>query len=148
MPKRSFAKLSKGVQEGRMKIEVRTKNAMLLGNGLVAHIVKVQTYMKKHGRLPNAPLLTYTQLVELSGAKLAMIGIGNPLDEVMQAVHAPNAPKNMRGLTMFVRPKSGEIAYGAGRHDWHGINATNVKQYRKDVLDYNWEGVEFVATDV
>lgn len=131
-----------------MKLAVRTKNAMLLGNGLILHIRKVQEIQKKTGRLPIQPYPTYTQLVELTGAKLAMVGIGNPLDEVLTAVHGPEVPDNMRGLTMFVRPKNGEIAYGAGNHDWRGINAKNVIQYRKAVLEQDWADVEFVSTDL
>ncbi len=128
-----------------MNLPVRTKNAMLLGNGLVNHISKVQEFRKKHGKLPNHPYLTYTQLVEQTGAKLAMVGIGNPLDEVLTAVHEPGVHENMRGLTMFVRPKDGEIRYGAGDHDWRGINAKNVMQYRKEVLEQDWTDVEFIA---
>lgn len=128
-----------------MKLPVRTKTAMLLGNGLIAHVRKVQQYRTTQGKLPQQPYLTYTQLVEQTGAKLAMMGIGNPLDEAMQAVHEPGVPEKMRGLTMFVRPKNGEIAYGAGKHDWHGINAKNVMQYRKDVLDQDWTDVVFVS---
>lgn len=130
-----------------MNLIVRSKNAMLLGNGLIAHVRAVQAYRKTQGKLPQAPYLTYTQLVEQTGARLAMMGIGNPLDEAMQAVHAPGVPEKMRGLTMFVCPKNGEIAYGAGKHDWHGINAKNVMQYRKDVLDHDWTGVEFVSSE-
>ncbi len=96
---------------------------MLLGNGLIAHIRKLQEYRRNHTKLPAQPYLTYTQLVDQTGAKLAMVGIGNPLDEVMTAVHEPGVPQKMRGLTMFVRPKNGGIAYGTGNHDWHGINA-------------------------
>ncbi|HBD89839.1 MAG: hypothetical protein A2092_18605 [Rhodobacteraceae bacterium GWE1_64_9] len=131
-----------------MKLIVRSRNAMLLGNGLIRHVRTLQEYQKKHGKLPQTPYLTYTQLVDQTGARLAMMGIGNPLDEAMQAVHAPGVPEKMRGLTMFVRPKSGEIAYGAGKHDWHGINAKNVMQYRKDVLEQDWSGVAFVSTDL
>jgi hypothetical protein len=130
-----------------MKLHVRSKNAMLLGNGLIAHVRKLQDFRRKHAKLPNSPYLTYTQLVEQTGARLAMMGIGNPLDEAMQAVHAPGVPEQMRGLTMFVRPKNGEIAYGAGKHDWHGINGRNVMQYRKDVLDQDWSGVAFVSSE-
>lgn len=130
-----------------MNLPVRTRNAMLLGNGLIAHIRTVQAYLKKHGKLPSHPYLTYTQLVEQTGAKLALVGIGNPLDEVLTAAHEPDVPEKMRGLTMFVRPKNGEIAYGSGNHDWRGINAKNVMQYRKEVLDQNWADVTFVSID-
>ncbi|WP_347917118.1 hypothetical protein [Paracoccus marcusii] len=130
-----------------MKLRVRTRNAMLLGNGLIAHIRKVQEYRSKHGKLPAHPYLTYTQLVEQTGAKLAMVGIGNPLDEVMTAVHEPSVSEKMRGLTIFVRPKNGEIAYGTGNHDWRGINAKNVMHYRKDVLDQDWTDVAFTSTE-
>ena len=130
-----------------MKLPVRSKNAMLLGNGLIAHVRKLQDYHLKHGKLPSVAYLTYTQLVEQTGARLAMLAIGNPLDEAMQAVHAEGVSEKMRGLTMFVRPKSGEIAYGAGSHDWHGINAKNVMQYRKDVLEQDWTDVTFISTE-
>jgi hypothetical protein len=52
-----------------MNLPVRTKNAMLLGNGLIAHIRTVQEYRKKNGKVPQRPYLTYTQLVEQTGAK-------------------------------------------------------------------------------
>ncbi len=129
----------------RMKLPVRTKNAAMLGNGLIAHVRKVQEFRNKHGKLPQRPYLTYTQLVEQTGTKLAMVGIGNPLDEVMTAVHGPGVPEKMRGLTMFVRPKNGEIAYGSGNHDWRGIDAKNVMQYRSAVLEQDWTDVAFVS---
>jgi hypothetical protein len=130
-----------------MKLPVRTRNAMLLGNGLLAHVRMVQEYRKKHGTVPANRYLTYTQLVEQTGAKLALVGIGNFLDEVMVAIHAPDAPEKLRGLTLFVTDKTGSIAYGTGKHDWRGINARNAPQYRKDALDQDWSGVEFVATE-
>lgn len=131
-----------------MILPVRTKNAMLLGNGLIAHVRKVQEYRKKHGKLPQRPYLTYTQLVEQTGAKLAMVGIGNFLDEVMTAIHAPDAPPALQGLTLFVTDKTGFIAYGSGKHDWRGINSQNAPQYRKAVLDQDWSDVAFVSTGV
>ncbi len=130
-----------------MNMTVRTKNAMLIGNGLIAHIRMVQEYRKKHGKVPQRPYLTYTQLVEQTGAKLAMVGIGNPLDEVMTAIHAPDVPDKMRGLTLFVTDKSGTIAYGTGKHDWRGINAKNAPQYRAAVLEQDWTDVGFVSID-
>ena len=127
-----------------MKLPVRTKNAMLLGNGLIAHVRTLQEFRKKHGKLPQRPYLTYTQLVEQTGAKLAMVGIGNFLDEVMTAIHAPDAPEALRGLTLFVTDKTGSINYGTDR--WFGINAQNAIQYRKAVLEFDWSDVAFVAT--
>ena len=131
-----------------MKLPVRTKNAMLLGNGLIAHVRTVQEYRKKQGKLPQRPYLTYTQLVEQTGAKLAMVGIGNFLDEVMTAIHAPDAPEALRGLTLFVTDKTGFIAYGTGKHDWRGIDAKNAPAYRKAVLDQDWTDVAFVSAEV
>ena len=130
-----------------MKLPVRTKNAMLLGNGLIAHVRTVQEYRKKHGKLPQRPYLTYTQLVEQTGAKLAMVGIGSFLDEVMTAIHAPDAPEALRGLTLFVTDKTGFIAYGTGKHDWRGIDAKNAPAYRKAVLDQDWTDVAFISAD-
>lgn len=130
-----------------MKLPVRTKNSMLLGNGLIAHVRMVQEYRKKQGKLPQRPYLTYTQLVEQTGAKLAMVGIGNFLDEVMTAIHAPDAPEALRGLTLFVTDKTGFIAYGTGKHDWRGIDAKNAPAYRKALLDQEWTDLEFVSTD-
>ena len=129
-----------------MKLPVRTKQAMLLGNGLIAHVRTVQAFRKKHGKVPAKPYLTYTQLVEQTGAKLALVGIGNFLDQVMTAIHAPDAPEALRGLTLFVTDKTGFIAYGTGKHDWRGIDAKNAPQYRKEVLEFDWAGVEFVST--
>lgn len=130
-----------------MKLPVRTQNAMMLGNGLIAHVRTLQEFRKKHGKLPQRPYLTYTQLVEQTGAKLAMVGIGNFLDEVMTAIHAPDAPEALRGLTLFVTDKTGFIAYGTGKHDWRGIDAKNAPAYRKAVLDQDWTDVEFISTD-
>ncbi|MBN2630896.1 MAG: hypothetical protein JXR75_10205 [Rhodobacteraceae bacterium] len=130
-----------------MKLPVRTNNAMLLGNGLIAHVRMVQEYRKTHGKLPKRPYLTYTQLVEQTGAKLAMVGIGNFLDEVMTAIHAPDAPEALRGLTLFVTDKTGFIAYGTGKHDWRGIDAKNAPAYRKAVLDHDWADLAFISAD-
>ena len=126
-----------------MKLPVRTRNAMLLGNGLIAHVRMVQGYQKKHGKVPRHSYLTYTRLVEQTGAKLALVGIGNFLDEIMQAIHAPEVPEGMRGLTLFVTNANGEIDY-RGDH-WFGITARNALLYRKAVLDQDWSDVEFVA---
>lgn len=128
-----------------MQLNVKTKNAMLLGNGLIEHIRTVQAYRKKHGKLPQRPYLTYTQLVEHTGAKLALVGIGNFLDELMDAIHAPDAPTAMRGLTLFVTDKSGSIKYSTD--GWYGITAKNSVQYRKDVLEFDWSDVAFTAPD-
>lgn len=130
-----------------MKLPVRTRNAALLGNGLLAHVRKVQEYRKTHGKPPQRPYLTYTQLVEETGAKLALVGIGNFLDEVMAAIHAPDVPEKLRGLTLFVTDKTGSIAYGTGKHDWRDITAKTAPQYRKDVLEQDWSELEFIALD-
>jgi hypothetical protein len=127
-----------------MKLPVRTKQAMLLGNGLIDHVRTVQAFRTKHGKLPQRPYLTYTQLREHTGAKLAMIGIGNFLDEIMDAIHVPGVPEKMRGLTLFVTDVSGVIDYRGDR--WFDITAKNAMQYRKDVLEQDWSDVEFVAT--
>lgn len=128
-----------------MKLPVRSRNAMLLGNGLIAHVRTVQELRKKHGKPPQRPYLTYTQLVEQTGAKLALVGIGNFLDEVMIAIHAPGVPETLRGLTLFVTDKTGVISYEGDR--WFGINAGNAMAYRVGVLGQDWSGVEFVSTD-
>lgn len=128
-----------------MKLPVRSRNAMLLGNGLIAHVRTVQEFRKKHGKPPQRPYLTYTQLVEQTGAKLALVGIGNFLDEVMIAIHAPGVPETLRGLTLFVTDKTGVISYEGDR--WFGINAGNAMAYRVGVLGQDWSGVEFVSTD-
>ena len=127
-----------------MNLTVRTKNAMLLGNGLIAHVRTVQAFRRKHGKLPQRPYLTYTQLVKQTFASLALFAIANFLDEIMEAIHAPDAPEPMRGLTLFVTDKSGSIQYGTDR--WFGINAQNAMQYRKAVLEFDWSDVAFVAT--
>lgn len=130
-----------------MKLPVPTRNAMLLGNGLIAHVRSVQAFRKKHGKVPAKPYLTYTQLVERTGAKLALVGIGNFLDEVMTAIHAPQVPEALRGLTLFATDKTGSIAYGTGKHDWRGIDAKNAPAYRKAVLDQDWTDVAFISSD-
>ena len=129
-----------------MKLPVRTRNAMLLGNGLIAHLRKVQAYQKEHGKLPVHRYLTYTQLVERTGAKLALVGIGNFLDEIMVAIHASGIPEGMRGLTLFVTDKAGAITYGSG-DNWFDINAGNAMQYRQRALAQDWADVTFVATE-
>ena len=126
-----------------MKLPVRTVQAMQLGNGLIAHVRAVQEFRKKHGKLPQNRYLTYTQLVEQTGAKLAVVGIGKYLDEIMDAIHAPTTPERMRGLTLFVTDVSGVIDY-SGDH-WFDITAKNSMQYRKDVLEQDWSGVEFLV---
>lgn len=128
-----------------MRLPVPTRNAMLLGNGLITHVRTVQEFRKKHGKLPQRPYLTYSLLREQTGAKLAMIGIGNFLDEIMLAIHAPEASDKMRGLTLFVTDVSGVINYSGDR--WFDITAKNSTQYRKDVLEFDWSDVAFTATD-
>ena len=128
-----------------MKLPVRTRNAMLLGNGLIAHVRMVQDYQKRHGKVPKNRYLTYTQLVEQTGARLALVGIGNFLDEIMEAIHAPEAPEGMRGLTLFVTNAKGDIDFG-GDH-WFAITPKNAMQFRKAVLDHDWSDVEFIVPD-
>lgn len=126
-----------------MKLPVHTNNAMLLGNGLIAHVRTVQAFQSKHGKLPQRPYLTYTQLVTGTGARLALVGIGNFLDEIMHAIHAPEIPKATRGLTLFVTDKAGSINYSTD--GWYEITAYNAVQYRKDVLGFDWSDVAFTA---
>ena len=123
------------------QIKMRVANSWL-----IAHVRTVQEFRKKHGRPPQRPYLTYTKLREQTGAKLAMIGIGNFLDEIMLAIHAADAPEKMRGLTLFVTDVSGVIDYRGNR--WFEITAKNAMQYRKDVLEFDWSGVEFVSTSL
>lgn len=129
-----------------MKLQVRTHNAMLLGNGLIAHIRTVQEFRKKHGKLPARPYLTYTQLRDQTKASFAMVGIGTFLGELMVAIHAPDVPAAMHGLTLFVTPKGGSIDFSIGNDDWYCINAANSMQYRQAALAHDWTGIEFVAT--
>jgi hypothetical protein len=128
-----------------MKLPVRTTQAKLLGNGLIAHVRTVQAFRKTHGKLPQRPYLTYSQLVDQTGAKLALVGIGNFLGEVMVAIHAPDAPDAMRGLTLFVTPRDGQIDFSKGAEEWYGITPKNAPQFRKAVLDFDWSDVEFVS---
>lgn len=128
-----------------MKLPVRTRNAMLLGNCLIAHVRMVQDYQKRHGKVPANRYLTYTQLREQSGAKLAMVGIGNFLDEIMEAIHAPGATEGMRGLTLFVTNANGDIDY-SGDH-WFEITPKNAMQYRKAALEQDWSDVAFIVSD-
>lgn len=126
-----------------MSLPVPTQNAMLLGNGLIAQVRKVQDHQRAHGRPPQRPYLTYTQLVEQTGARLALVGIGNFLDEIMDAIHAPSVPPGLRGLTLFVTNAKGQIDY-RGDH-WFGITPQNALQYRKSVLDQDWTSIAFVS---
>lgn len=126
-----------------MKLPVRTKQAMLLGNGLIAHVGMVQTAIKKTGNPPKNRYLTYTDSIRSTGATVIPRGIGLHLDHVMDAIHAPGAPEKLRGLTLFVTDVSGVIDYSGDR--WRA--AQNALQYRKDVLDQDWSDVEFVMTE-
>jgi len=130
-----------------MKLPVRTAQAMLLGNGLIAHVRTVQEFRKKHGKLPQRPYLTYTQLVEQTGAKLALVGIGNFLGEVMLAIHAPEVPEALQGITLFVTPKDGQIDFSKGAEEWYGITPRNAPQFRKAVLDFDWSDIAFTVQD-
>ena len=127
-----------------MKLPVPTRNAMLLGNGLIAHVRMVQSVIKKTGKPPKNRFLTYTDLIENTDATVIPIGIGQQLDHVMDAIHAAGVPEKLRGLTLFVTDVSGVIDYG-GDH-WFDITAANSMRYRKDVLDQDWSDVEFVST--
>ncbi|MGV8987600.1 MAG: hypothetical protein ACOH2H_15110 [Cypionkella sp.] len=127
-----------------MKLPVPTRNAMLLGNGLIAHVQMVQSAIKKTGKPPKNRYLTYTELIEDKGATVIPIGIGQQLDHVMDAIHSASVPEKMRGLTLFVTDVSGVIDYG-GDH-WFDITTANSINYRKDVLDQDWSDVEFVST--
>lgn len=129
-----------------MKLAVSTDNARRLGNGLVAHVRRVQDYIKKHGKPPQKPYLTYTDLVAATGANLALVGIGNFLEEIMVAIHAPGVPEALRGLTLFVTDKTGRIDYDGNMAGWRGINSTTSMQFRKAVLVHDWSDVEFVVS--
>ena len=128
-----------------MRLSVRTRNAMLLGNGLIAQVRKVQDHQITHGKPPQRPYLTYTQLVEQTGARLALVGIGNFLDEIMDAIHAPGVPPGLRGVTLFVTNAAGQIDY-RGDH-WFDITPGNALQYRRAVLEQDWAGITFVSTE-
>lgn len=128
-----------------MTLSVRTRNAMLLGNGLIAQVRKVQDHQRTHGKPPQRPYLTYAQLAKQTGARLALVGIGNFLDEIMDAIHAPGVPPALRGLTLFVTNAKGQIDY-TGDH-WFGITPQNALQHRKAALDHDWSDMAFVATD-
>lgn len=124
-----------------MNLLVPTRNAMLLGNGLIAHVRKLQAHMKTSGGLPKDRYMTYTQLIEGTGATVIPQGIGHQLDHIMDAIHAEGLPEALRGLTLFVTDASGVISY-SGDH-WYGITAQNSLQYRKAVLEQDWSAVAF-----
>lgn len=128
-----------------MKLPVPTRNAMLLGNGLIDHVRKVQEFRKKHGKLPQHSYLTYSELIETTEATVIPRGIGQQLDRVMDAIHALGVPENLRGLTLFVTDASGVIDYSGDR--WFDITAKNAPAFRKDVLDFDWSDVTFTAPD-
>lgn len=127
-----------------MKLTVPTRNAMLLGNGLIAHVRMVQSAIKETGKPPKNRYLTYTELIENTGATVIPIGIGQQLDHVMDAIHAASVPEKLRGLTLFVTDVSGVIDFSGGR--WRDITKANSMDYRKEVLDQDWSDVEFVST--
>lgn len=127
-----------------MKLSVPTRNAMLLGNGLIAHIRMVQMVIKKTGKPPKNRFLTYTELIEKTGATVVPIGCGQQLDHVMDAIHAAGVPEKLQGLTLFVTDVSGVIDFSVDR--WRDITKANSMHYRKEVLDYDWSGVEFVSS--
>lgn len=126
-----------------MKLPVPNRNAMLLGNGLIAHVRTVQEAIRKTGKLPQRRYLTYTQLIEASGARVIPRGIGQHLDHVMDSIHAAGVPEKMRGLTLFVTDVSGTIDFTGDR--WFEITPQNSQRYRQDVLALDWTGVEFVS---
>lgn len=128
-----------------MKLTVRTNNAMLLGNGLIAHVRKVQDHLRTHGKPPQRPYLTYAQLVEQTGARLALVGIGAFLDEIMDAIHSPGMPPALRGLTLFVTNAKGQIDYN-GDH-WFEITTRNALHYRKAVLEHDWTNITFISNE-
>lgn len=127
-----------------MRLPVPTRNAMLLGNGLIAHVRMVQSAIKKTGKPPKNRYLSYTDLIEKTGATVVPIGIGQQLDHVMDAIHAAGVPEKLRGLTLFVTDVSGVIDFSGDR--WRDITKMNSMHYRKEVLDYDWSDVEFVSS--
>lgn len=128
-----------------MKLPVPTRNAMLLGNGLIAHVRTLQAHLKTRGGLPKDRYTTYSQLIRDSGATVIPLGIGQQLDHVIDAIHARGVPENMRGLTLFVTDASGVISF-SGDH-WFGITALNAMQYRKAVMAQDWSEVAFTLAD-
>lgn len=130
-----------------MKLPVRTKNAMLLGNGLIAHVRKVQEHQNKHKKVPDWRYMTYTQLRLQTAATFAMVGIGQFLGEIMSAIHADDMPKALHGLTLFVTPVGGHIDFSKGPEEWFGITPANAPEYRKAVLGFDWSDVAFTAPD-
>jgi len=128
-----------------MKLPVHTTQAMLLGNGLIAHVRMVQDYWKKHNNLPKNRYLTYAELIETTKATVIPRGIGLHLDHIMDAIHAPGVPEKMRGLTLFVTDVSGVIDFSGNR--WRDITKKNSMNYRKDVLDFDWSDVSFTVQD-
>jgi hypothetical protein len=124
-----------------MKFLVPTGNAMLLGNGLIAHVRMVQSAIKKTGMPPKNRYLTYTELIENTEATVIPRGIGQQLDHVMDAIHAAGVPAKLRGLTLFVTDVSGVIDYSGDR--WRDITAKNAMHYRKDVLEQDWSDIVF-----
>ena len=128
-----------------MKLTVPTRNAMLLGNGLIDHAQKLQLYQKTKGGLPKDRYTTYTKLIEETGATVIPQGIGHQLDHVMDALHAAGVPEKMRGLTLFVTDAAGAINY-SGDH-WYDITSLNSMQFRKAVLEQDWKNVTFILTD-
>lgn len=128
-----------------MKLPVPTRNAMLLGNGLIAHVRMVQSVIKKTGKPPKNRFLTYTELIDKTGATVVPIGIGQQLDHVMDAIHAAGVPEKLRGLTLFVTDVSGVIDFSGDR--WRDITAKNSLNYRNDVLDFDWLDFAFTVQD-
>ena len=131
-----------------MMLPVRTQHAAQLGNGLIAHIRTVQAFIKTNGKPPARPYLTYTQLRDQTGAAIALVGIGNFLGELMKAIHAPDVPPTMHGLTLFVTPQGGQIDFSAGADEWYGITRLNSLQYRKAALGHDWADVSFVVAQI
>ena len=83
-------------------------------------------------------LLTYDELRRLSGQSFAVVGIGQHLQRIVDALYERGLP---HGLTLLVWSKEGKIDYGAG--EWYGITPQNALEHRKQVVDYDWSRVEF-----
>ena len=76
-----------------------------------------------------------------------MVGIGNSLGELMEAIHATDIPLALQGLTLFVMPKDGRIDLSKRADDGYGVEAAKVPAFRKAVLEFDWSDVAFTAPD-
>jgi hypothetical protein len=110
--------------------------ACRLALALAAHARQLKEAPRARQRL-----LTYDELRRCSGQSFAVVGIGQHLQRIVDALHDQGLPY---GLTLLVWSKEGRIDYQAG--EWYGISPENSLEHRRRAVEFDWSGVEFVES--